>query len=248
MADASSWGYASVSDLRDEGVTENEANDAWLQQRIALASRYIERVTGRFFEARAQTLKVDGTGKRTLLLGQPIISIDRVAIDAGPFRPGDLAVEPSLYRVYNRHLTQGLLLPDDRENPKLEFFHGDDLAGVRFEPVRGLTLCSLVWPVGQQNVTVQGTFGYTEPDGSPTGRTPELIRHVAKLLVMRELPRLSDRDRREDAAKRWRIASETTRDQSYSLQALALQGEFTGDPEVDGILGGFMRPPALGAA
>ena len=168
-------GYASVSDLRDEGVSLADASDARLQRVIALASRYVERATGRFFEPRVQTLKLNGTGKRVLLLGAPIIAIDQEKMDAGPFRPGDLSVEPTLYRVYNRHLSQGLLDPDDRDSPKLEFFHGDDLMGIHFEPIRGLTLASLVWQFGEQNVTVKGVFGYTEPDGSATGATPELM-------------------------------------------------------------------------
>ena len=71
---------------------------------------------------------------------------------------------------------------------------------------------------------------------------------MTKLLAMRELPLLSDRDRREDAMKRWRLTGETTRDQSYSLQALDAMGEFTGDPEVDAILASFQRPPLMGAA
>lgn len=101
---------------------------------------------------------------------------------------------------------------------------------------------------GYRNITVRGAFGYTEADGSPAGRTPELIRHVTKLLVMRELPLLTKQDRREDAQRRWRLTSERTRDQSYTLAALRLSGEFTGDPEIDTLLAAFARPPDLGAA
>lgn len=239
--------YASVDDLRAEGVTDAVATDARLGALIGLASRYIERVTGRFFEPRGLTLTVDGSGGRTLRLGQPILRVDGVFIESSPFAPADLPVDPSVYRVYNRHLTQGLLLPDDRDDPKLEFVHGGDLLGVRFEPP-GLSLSSLVWPRGQQNITVRGLFGYTEPDGTPSGRTPELIRHVTKLLVLRELAPLADVDRREDAQRRWRITSERTRDQAYTLEALRLTGAFTGDPEIDNVLVAFVRPPDLGAA
>lgn len=248
VAGFSGTGYAFVSDLRGEGVTVADASDARLQQLISLASRYVERITARFFEPRVQALTLDGTGGRTLPLGHPIIGVEGAFIDSSPFSPGDLPVDPSVFRVYNRHLTQGLLLPDDRDDPKLEFIHGSDLGGVRFEPVGALGLASLVWPRGQQNVTVRGVFGYTEPDGSPTGRTPELIRHATKLLVMRQLPRLGDVDRREDAQRRWRLTGERTRDQSYTLEALRLHGAFTGDPEIDNILVAFVRPPDLGAA
>jgi len=248
VAGFSGTGYAFVSDFREEGISPTEVSDARLQRLIAHASRYVERVTGRFFEPRVQTLTADGSGGRALRLGHPIIGLDSVAIDSSPFSPGDLGVDPSVYRVYNRHLTQGLLLPDDRDDPRLEFLHGSDLGGVRFESVGALGLASLVWPRGQQNVTIRGVFGYTEPDGSPTGATPALIRHATKLLVMRELPQLGDADRREDARRRWRLTGERTRDQSYTLDALKLQGAFTGDPEIDNILAAFARPPDLGAA
>jgi hypothetical protein len=241
VAGFSADGYASVSDLRAEGVAAADATDARLQQLIALASRYIERVTGRFFEPRAQTLVLDGTGGRTLPLGHPIVGVESVVIDASPFSPGDLPVDPSVYRVYNRHLTQGLVLPDDRDNPKLELLYGDGAVGA-------LGLGSFIWPRGQQNITVRGVFGYTEPDGSPTGKTPALIRHATKLLVMRELPLLGNTDQREDAQRRYRLTSERTRDQSYTLEALQLHGAFTGDPEIDNILVAFVRPPDFGAA
>ena len=248
VAGFSGTGYAFVSDLRAEGVTPADASDARLQQLIALASRYVERITARFFEPRIQEITLDGTGGRTLPLGHPIIGVEGVFIDSSPFTPGDLPVDSSIYRVYNRHLTQGLFLPDDRDNPKLEFVHGSDLAGVRFESIGGTGLASLVWPHGQQNVTVRGVFGYTEGDGSPTGRTPELIRHATKLLVMRDLPLLGSVDQREDARRRFRLTSERTRDQSYTLEALRLHGAFTGDPEIDNILVAFVRPPDFGAA
>jgi hypothetical protein len=236
VAGFSATGYAFVSDLRAEGVAASDASDARLQSLIALASRYIERMTARFFEPRPQTLTLDGAGGRTLSLGHPIIAVEAVSIDSSPFSAADLPIDASLFRVYNRHLTEGLLLPDDRDNPRLEFVHGEIPVG------------RLAWPKGQQNVRVQGVFGYTEPDGSPTGRTPELIRHATKLLVMRELPLLGHVDAREDAQRRFRISSERTRDQSYTLEALRLQGAFTGDPEIDTILAAFSRPPDLGAA
>lgn len=231
--------YASVADLRAEGVTDAAASDARLESLIALAGSYIERVTGRFFEPRAQVLRVDGTGSRVLPLGHPIVRVDAILIDSSPFSPGDLPIDPDFYRVYNRHLTQGLLLPDDRDHPRIELVGGE-------EPFPGLG--RLAWPRGQQNVEVRGVFGYTEPDGSATGRTPELIRHVTKLLVLRELPLLADLDRREDAQRRWRLTSERTRDQAYTLEALRLTGAFTGDPEIDNVLVAFVRPADFGAA
>ncbi len=241
-------GYATVADLRDEGVTAADASDDRVDRLIALASQYVDRVTGRFFEPRALTLTLDGSGGRTLLIGHPIISINSVKMFVGMFAEfGVLPVIPSFFRIYNRHLTQGLLDPDDREDPKLEFFHWSDLLGVHATPAGHLGLGSLVWLPGVQNVVIDGVFGYTDPDGSPTGRTPDLIRHVTKLIVLREIPRMTDLTRREERQKRWRLVGERTRDQGYNLEALRLHGSFTGDPEIDNVLVAFQRPAQLGA-
>jgi hypothetical protein len=246
---SSPTGYALVSDLREEGVTLAEAHDTRIARLILFASQYIERVTGRFFEPRPMTLLVDGSGGRIQLLGHPIIAINSVKMYVGMYAEfGTLPVIPSFFRIYNRHLTAGLLDPDDREDPRLEFFHWSDLLGVHSTPAGHLGLGSLVWLPGVQNVIIDGLFGYTDPDGTAIGRTPELIRHVTKLLVLRELPRMTDLTRREDAQKRWRLTSERTRDQGYNLEANRLYGSFTGDPEIDNILVTFQRPAQFGGA
>jgi hypothetical protein len=242
-------GYALVSDLRAEGVATTEATDARLARLIRLATQYVDRITGRFFEPRPMTLALDGSGGHVLLLGHPIIAIrDVTLLVAMPAEIGELPVVPSFFKVYNRHLTQGLLDPDDRENPRLEFFYDSDLLGVQATPAASLGLGSLVWFRGVQNVVVNGLFGYTDPDSSAVGRTPELIRHVTKLLVLREIPTMTDTSLREDRQKRWRIVSERTRDQGYNLEPLHAQGGFSGDPEIDAILASYQRPPQLGAA
>ncbi len=242
------FGYALVSDLRAEGVSVAEATDARLARLIRLASQYVDRMTGRFFEPRPMIMTLDGSGGRAQLLGHPIIAVHEVTQSlAMPAGLGELPVTPSFLRVYNRHLT-GLIEPDDRENPRLEFFHESDLLGVRSTPAASLGLGSLVWLRGPQNVRVNGLFGYTDPDGSAVGRTPDLIRHVTKLLVLREIPTMTDVTRREEQQQRWRIVSERTRDQGYNLDPLRSQGAFTGDPAIDAILVAFQRPPSLGAA
>lgn len=57
-------GYALVSDLRAEGITEADATDVRLARLLRLASQYVDWMTGRFFEPRALTLTVDGSGGR----------------------------------------------------------------------------------------------------------------------------------------------------------------------------------------
>jgi hypothetical protein len=211
-------GYCMLQYLRDEGFSPEAVNDTRLARAIALASRTIERITGRFFEPRRQRIELDGLGSSELLLDEPIIAIERIDIGGGGPVSGAT--------VYNRHITQGLMLPDDRQNPRIR----------------------LGFPCGARNVRVTGLFGYTEPDGSPTGTTPLLIREACKRLVVREIPLLADTGRREDVRQRYRILQERTREQSYTLDRLAHPGALTGDPDIDDILVQFMRPADLGAA
>jgi hypothetical protein len=211
-------GYCMLQDLRDEGFGPEAASDTRLVRAIALASRTIERITGRFFEPRRQRIELDGLGSSELLLDEPIIAIERIDIGGGSPVSGAT--------IYNRHITQGLMLPDDRQNPRIR----------------------LGFPCGARNVRVTGLFGYTEPDGSPTGTTPLLIREACKRLVVREIPLLADTGRREDVRQRYRILQERTREQSYTLDRLAHPGALTGDPDIDDILVQFMRPADLGAA
>ena len=158
-AGSSPSGYALVSDLREEGVSAADAPDARLARLVLLASQYIDRVTGRFFEPRPMTMTVDGSGGRIQLLGHPIIAVSSVKMFVGMFAEfGVLPVIPSFFRVYNRHLTQGLLDPDDREDSRLEFFHWSDLLGVHATPAGHLGLGSLVWLPGVQNVVIDGLF------------------------------------------------------------------------------------------
>jgi hypothetical protein len=216
--DAPQSGYCMLQDLRDEGFGPEAASNARLARAIAFASRTIERITGRFFEPRRQRIELDGRGSSELLLDEPIIAIEKIEIGGGGAVSGAT--------VYNRHITQGLMLPDDRQNPRIR----------------------LGFPCGARNVRISGLFGYTEPDGSPTGTTPLLIRDACKRLVVREIPLLADTDRREDARQRHRILQERTREQSYTLDRLAHPGALTGDADIDDILVQFMRPADLGAA
>lgn len=238
-------GYCTVADLRGEGFTTTDGDDKRCILAIQKATAFVEKVTGRFFEPRYLAgMKVNGLGGRFVLLDQPIIALASATFDTSPFSPADLPIDSSLYRVYSRHITQGLVQPDDRENPKIELFYSsEDLIGRRAP----YAFTSLIFPRGQQNVTLEGIFGYTDADGSSTGCTPPLIRHVTMLLAARELYKLrTQRDQREDSQKRWRLLSEQTRDQSYNLEPNKLFGAFTGDAEIDQILAQYVRPPQFG--
>ncbi len=237
--------YGSLSDAREQGVASCDASDAKLVAALRRASRFIEATTGRWFEPRYTETFYDGRGTASLLLNTPVIALDTLRVTTRPIRPADLALDPEYIRVYNRHLN-GLLSPDDRSNPRIELYSGaDDWVGVR-----PFSFERLAFPRAQQNVQVAGVFGYTDPDGTPFGRTPEDIDFVALLIMLRNLPGLLSAER-ADAVNRGRLKTESTRDQSYTLMTpseLGLASGITGDPEIDQTLSRFMRPPMMGGA
>lgn len=236
-------GYCNVSDLRDEGVPTSVADDARLVEIIGRASRMVDMYTGRYFEPRTRTITLDGRNAATMFLGPPIISITSVTVD-------DLVLGTDEYVVYNRHLSDQLLNPDDRENPRVEMQQPRE-GTILYRQTAG----HRVFPRGERNVVISGVFGYTDYDGSPNGSTPELICHVTKLIVMRELWRMFDEaDSRDDAARRRWITKLKTRDQEigyanpgagFGRQGV---GPFTGDPEIDNILLQFRRPILIGSS
>ncbi len=114
-------------------------------------------------------------------------------------------------------------------------------------PLFGVPWRDLYFPAGVQNVTVRGVWGYTDFDGSPLGKTPDLIAHASKLLTMRELPGMANIAERDDARNRHRITSERTRDQSYTRSADP-ETPFTGDRAIDDILLLYRAPLRLGSA
>ena len=243
--------YCFTYDLREEGIAAGRASEQWLITRIALAAKMIDAWTGRSFEPQVLDVRVDGAGRwspvggwllrgaRALMFGQPIIAVDHVLVEDLYLRC-QVQIDPETFAVYNRHLSQGLLNPDDRENPRIELIAKGDLS----------VFDVISWPKGSQNVHVVAAFGYTEPDGSPAGGLPPLLRHLAKLLVLRELAKMGDNDRR-DAIDRGRIRSESTGAQSYRIAAPKEDGlfaGFTGDAEIDMLLAAFSRPPSMAAA
>ena len=240
------YGYCLPSDLRREGFHLAKCDDRRLLRLISLQSKYIDRVTGRFFAPRYQAQTLDGTGGRAIQLGDPIIALQLVTLG----NPVVNTISPESFRVFNRHLTAGITNPDDRDDSRIEFVHFRDIFGRQRSasidsPLFGVPFRDLFFPSGVQNVNVTGLFGFTDPDGSPCGCTPEQIRWATTLLVAREVPKLASDDR--DEIKRHRMLSEKTRDQSYQLQA-ATEGALTGDRSIDDLLLPYFRPIQLGSA
>jgi len=210
--------YATVADLRDEGVTVAQATDARLTALIDEASRTIDRLTGWFFEPRVMTLYLDGRGVPSIEPPYPPIELSFLAAD-----DSELSLDATALAVVGA--------------PVQPRFHAPRLT------LRG----GGVFPRGNGNIEAGGTWGYTEDDGTPTGRTPLSIRRACMMLVLRNLPLLTDEDFVADARNRWRIIEEKTRDQSYKLDKPTGPSALTGDPEIDAILMRYRRPSGLGA-
>lgn len=210
--------YATVSDLRDEGVTEAQASDARLLVLIDEASRLIDRITGWFFEPRDATYLLDGRGTPSIEPPIPPIRLDALFVE-----------ECSLTIDSDNLIIIGAPVQPGFDAPRLTLRHGQ------------------VFPKGIGNIEAEGRWGYTEDDGTLEGRTPLEIRRGCMLLVMSRLPLLGDVDAVDEARNRWRIIEERTRDQSYKLDKPVTSVTATGHPEVDEILSRYRRPPGLGA-
>ena len=96
--------YCTVQDIRDEGITNEQAADARLTLLIDLATAYIDGITRQWFEPRAIAITVDGTGGQTIFLPIFAIEVTTVTVD------GQAVTD---FKVYNR------FFPDDRRNPKI---------------------------------------------------------------------------------------------------------------------------------
>lgn len=236
-------GYVTLADIRNEGFGEALVTDAQIAQAAWIATTLIDRATSQWFEPRRRQFRLDGRGTPDLFLGIPIIGL----LDVQVGLPPALVVPRTRdsIAIYNRHLTQGLLTPDDRNNPRVGYAAGDGR-----------------WTRGTQNVYLDGYFGHTEsgPDDAvgetapgsqypvAFGRTPALIHHAAILLTVQLMWGLAG-GRGEEFRTRSRVVSESTRDQSYTLAPLsAADAEFgiTGNVEVDGILALFAAPFSAG--
>lgn len=100
--------YVTVTDIRDEGVTTEEASDSRIDELILLAEEYIEKMTGRYFYEKSKTIILYGQDSKVLLFPIPIITVNQITVNG-------YLIDTVDYTVYNRYE------PDDRENPKIEF-------------------------------------------------------------------------------------------------------------------------------
>jgi hypothetical protein len=105
--------YATVQDLRDEGVTAAMASDDRLEALLRECSALIDHATGWFFEPRESELWLDGRGHATIVPKYPPIRLDYVSvggravsvargnliIEGAPVQPGFSGPRVTLARV-----------------------------------------------------------------------------------------------------------------------------------------------------
>lgn len=242
--------YCSVSDIRAEGFTDPvKYPEARILMLIEMASRWIDKWTQRWFYPQEFTesnpMILEGAFSRTIHLEIPIIEVTKLSIEnQGTVNASLSDIDAGEYRVYNRHISQGLLRPDDRENPKISFIQNRIPEIVK----TGLFPSPLVFGRGRLNVFLEGKFGYTDPDGSPCGKTPEAIRFATCLLVIRELRLESEACEKLNDLNRWRITSDKEGSTTVKLQDYWLRGAFTGDPRIDNIIMMYKTPARIGVA
>jgi len=216
--------YATVEELRAEGVTVGEASEDRLRALIAEASSTIDRVTGWFFEPRQMQFVLSGRGTPTLVLPVPLIRLDRLEVS------GSVIDDVSGLLVVGAPVLPGF------DEPRLTWRSGRS------------------WARGDGNVVVDGVWGYTEWDGTPMGRTPLPIRRACIVLVHKNIHPLADVDVAQDRRSAWRVLELRTRDQSVRFAPLSQtaarreQQLSTNEPEADDLLDAYRRPAPLGAA
>jgi len=230
--------YATVQDMRDEGVTVASASDARLLELLEEASIDIDRYCGWWFDPRDRTLRLDGRGTQTLELPVHPIEITSLVADED-----DLSIEPEDLRVVGAPVEPGL----EPFVPYIQLtsvsFRGDRVRRGGDAPL---------FPVGRGLIYVTGTFGYTEDDGTAQGRVPLAIKRACKLMVIRNLAELANADPLTSQA--WRVQSIKTFDQSVTFGTSGASGAlgddgaaYTGDPTIDEILSRFAKPHGVGA-
>lgn len=161
--------YATIADLRAEGVTEAQADDARLELLIEEATLEIDEWTGWWFDVQDRTLTLSGRGTVSLGLPAPAIDLTSVAVDEVEVDLDDVDVigpSPVPAGVYD-------------EGPAIEIAGG--------------------WERGRRNVVVSGSFGYREDDGTAEGRVPRAIRRACMLIVLKRVTPLAEDDGARDA-------------------------------------------------
>lgn len=145
--------YITLQDMRNEGVKDPPFSDAWVTERIRLASSLFEIATGRYFERRdSQTFLLDGSGSKVLRFVIPPVATDAIT---SVTLDGTL-VDSSEYQV---------IIPYS------------PAANIHARLVR-LAGC---WRRGSENIAIVGSFGVVDEAGQTPYLVKDAIKRIATL-------------------------------------------------------------------
>ena len=206
-----------VEQVRDEGVTEDQADDARIDSLITLSTQFINRATGQFFEGQSMTLILDGNGRNLLHL--PMFCAEASELLIGSTGSDDATDYVDSAILYNRTFPT-----DDRKNPKIRLTDG-------------------VFISGYQNISITGIFGYVDINPGPEYTVPFEIQEACKRLVVMAVPLLTSPDRAANE-NRGRITQENFDGgtYSYTLTPSAFTNLWAGDAYVNQVLLAYRRP------
>lgn len=211
-------GYITIDEIKGTYLPGTLLTDTDLAILIDQATELVNVYTGQTFGEDARTYELDGTGQPWIILPeyiQSILSIEVACLD----QVAELA--PLDFAIKGRWLVGKSFLPWPIDQCSVE------------QILCGCSGGATLFPRGQKNVTISGTFGLYE-------NVPALIRRATGLLVMH-----GGRDDNRTSPMAYNFATESVEQHSYSLRELAgsmvqLKGS-TGIVEVDHILNMFRK-------
>jgi hypothetical protein len=155
--------YITIQDLRNEGVSETIYDDDHVTERITLACRAVEMLTGCFFEPKADHIvKLDGSGHDLLFLPYPPISTSAIT----ELEISDEELDSEYWEVLMPEF------PDGRFYPKIRHLSSTGK-----------------WTKVKSNIKLTGTFGFVEADGSSV---PPMIKRLCIDIAILGMPLAAD--------------------------------------------------------
>jgi len=122
--------YATVADIRAEGVSVDSASDDRVTESIQNAMASIERATGWFFEPRHAIFALSGRGNATLEVPVPPIRLANIVIDSNLYSPKDFSFAPPAASGFHVPMVmyRAGTFPKGRENVWLDGHWGYTIA------------------------------------------------------------------------------------------------------------------------
>lgn len=261
--------YATIADLRAEGVDEASVPDGRALDLLKLASRTIDRMTGQWFFPRRIAERRNGDGSAFLHLPSliPILEVERIRI-------GDESLVPDAFAVRERYVERiGARFPTGVANVELAGVFGwlerrAPFVTVLVEPLApGATEAKVADPSGLRAgdaVLIDGRVSVLlsdvvrfDPaeDGAPAGarvvaygRVPRPVRRACLMIAARNRHGLATAAAVQQAIAD-RVVEERTDNYMYRLATWGESErppEARGDLDVEQLLADFVAPPFVG--